>query len=302
MLKNIKPHRTTPSRRRAFLGAFLALGAAFTLAGCPAAQLQAIPNFTPNLGPAPALPPAELPAYTPGDKYYYSNGARDQVVSVDGEMINMISRSGRKRTYFRNFALPTPYIEGSTKHYYKDIDAPVTVLWPLRVGNDASFRTQGRAISKESGQVNDYMQKWSCKVDGTEHVRVLAGEFDTYRVECRRYSATSGKWWETTTDYYAPELGTYVMRRKFHKKRGARIRQLTAVRPSLSDMTDDVRRNIIRTWQMTLEYKESGQLASWTDQASGVSVQVEPLHTFQADNGLLFRHRKTSLPTQGAPP
>ena len=129
--------------------------------------------------------------------------------------------------------------------------------------------------------------------------RTTLGEFDTYRIECRRYSATSGKWWETTTYYYAPDIGTYVMRRMFHKKRGERVRQLTAVRPSLSDMPDDARRNVIRTWQMALEYKESGQISSWTDQKAGVSVQVEPLNTFKAENGLFCRTYKQYLTRQG---
>ena len=299
MFTHSSPHTSNrPSRKPFAIKAVAVLGTAFALAGCPSVQMPEIQNFSANIGPAPNLQPAQLPTFFPGDKYYYANGARDQVVSTDGEMVNMISRSGRKRTYFRNFALPTPYVEGSTKHFYKNTDTSVTALWPLQVGNEVAFTTKGRSISKDSSQISDYTQKWKCNVNGTERIRVMAGEFDTFRVECKRFSST-WKWWETTTYYYAPDVGTYVLRRQFHKKNGESVRQLTAVRPSLHDLSDDTRRNIIRTWQMALEYKESGQIASWTDQAAGVSVQVEPLTVFKADSGLFCRTYKQYLTRQG---
>lgn len=276
----------------------LAATAVFVVSGCQAIELPSVPNFNGQVGPSPQLPPAELPTYHPGDKFYYSNGARDQVVRVDGEMVDMISRSGRKRTYFRNFALPTPYIEGVAKEYFKTTNTRTNALWPLQPENKARFTTNGRSVSKDSGRTNEYIQKWSCAVNGTERIRVLAGEFDTFRVECKRYSI-SGRWWENTTWYYAPEVGSYVMRRKFHKKRGESIRQLTAVRPSLQGEPDSVRRNIVRTWQSALEYRESGQIESWTDKATGTSVQVEPLQTYRAQNGLFCRTYKQYLTRQG---
>jgi len=277
----------------------LAISAAalVALAGCQTVSMPALPNFEST--PGPAMAPADLTAYLPGDKYYYSNGAREQVVNVDGEMVNKISRSNRKLTDFRNFMLPTPYIEGSAKEYFKKTDVPTNLMWPLSVGQSARFTTRGLTVAKDTGLTSEYVQKWSCEVAGTEHVRVLAGEFDTYRVECKRYT-TLGKWWQTRTWYYAPDLGTYVLRRDFHKKNGESLRELTAVRPSLSYESDEVRLGIIRAWQTALEYRKGGEIESWTDAKTGISVQVEPLQTYQAQSGLFCRTYKQYLTRQGA--
>ena len=285
-------------KARLSLKSALAATTVMVVSGCQSIELPSASNFQAIAGASPQLPPADLPSFLPGDKYYYSNGARDQVVQVDGETVDIISRSGLKRTYFRNFAVPTPYIEGSVKEYFKTTHTPTNVLWPLQPDNKASFTTRGKSVTKDTGYVSEYDQKWSCVVDGTERIRVLAGEFDTYRVQCKRYSMT-GRWWEKTTWHYAPDVGAYVMRRVFHKKRGEQIRQLTAIRPSLHDEPDAVRRNIIRTWQTALEYRQSGEIESWTDPASGTSVQVEPLQTYRAQNGLFCRTYKQYLTRKG---
>jgi hypothetical protein len=272
--------------------------AAFAIAGCQAIQLPNLQNFQTAPGPGPNMAPAPLPTANVGDKFYYSNGTREQVVSVDGEMVNLISSSNRKLTNFRNFMLPQPYIEGADKEYLKRTHAPTNVLWPLSVGQSTRFSTDGRTVSKNTGAISDYNQKWTCEVAGTEHVRVLAGEFDTYRVECKRYSPT-GRWWQNRTWYYAPAIGTYVLRRDFHKKNGEQFRQLTAVRPSLQNEPDKIRQNIIHTWQLALENKQRGEIQSWADKKTGTSVQVEPLVTYRARNGQFCRTYKQHLTRQG---
>jgi len=272
--------------------------AALVLSGCQSVQLPSLPNFRSAPGPGPAMAPAALPSFYVGDKYYYSNGAREQVVSVDGEMVNMLSRSKRKLTNFRNFALPQPYIEGSTKEYFKRTSAPTTLLWPLSLGQSGRFSTQGRTVTKDTGYTNEYEQRWSCEIGGTEHFRVLAGEFDTYRVECKRYS-TTGRWWQNRTWYYAPILGTYVLRRDFYKSSGERLRELTAVRPSLQDEPENVRQGIIHAWQTALETVPSGSIHSRPDKNTKTSVHIQTLQPHKAKHGLLCRHYKQYLTRLG---
>lgn len=273
----------------------LTVSAALIISGCQSISLPALPNFSSSPVPGPAMAPAPLPVFYAGDKYYYSNGARDQVVSVDGETVNMISRQKRKLANFRNFILPPPYIEGSKAEYYKESNLPTNALWPLTVGTSMRFSTQGRSVSKASGRVNEYSQKWQCEVEGTERVRVLAGEFDTYRVKCKRFSA-KGRWWQNRTWNYAPDIGAYVLRRDFLKKGAkARSRELTAVRPSLQNDPSNVRKAIMHTWQTALESKQAGEIASWTDKATGTSIQVEPLITYRAENEMFCRTYKQYL-------
>lgn len=277
----------------------VAATAGVVLAGCQVAQLQGLPNFSADGGPGPAMSPAPLPTLNVGDKYYYSNGAREQVVSTEGETVNLISKSKRKLINFRNFAIPQPYVEGATKEYFKESRVPTNALWPLSVGKKVRFSTDGRSVSKDTGNTTEYLQRWSCETTGTKHVRVLAGEFDTYVVECKRFSRT-GRWWQNRTWYYAPAISTYVLRRDFYKKSGERFRELTAVRPSLQMEPDNVRQGIIHAWQLALETKKSGELQSWTDKKSGTSVQVEPLNTYKAKNGQFCRTYKQYLTRRGA--
>ncbi|HEY9163957.1 MAG TPA: hypothetical protein VIN57_05030 [Magnetovibrio sp.] len=293
-----KVSRRTPTPGNLSVSRLPAIVAIATLAtalgGCQSVQLPSLPNFNASSGPAPVMEPAQLPTFHVGDKYYYSNGAREQVVSIDGETVNKISVSGRKLTDFRNFILPQPYAEGSTKEYFAATNSPTNVLWPLSVGKSERFSTEGRTVTKETGNASEYMQRWQCEIAGTEHIRVLAGEFDTYRVECKRYSV-SNTWWQNRTWYYAPSIGTYVLRRDFYKSSGEYIRELTAVRPSLDDLSDDVRQNVIHTWQDALENKQSGETKSWTDKKTKTSVQVEPLQTYRAQNGQFCRTYKQYL-------
>lgn len=274
--------------------------ASSALAGCQTSDITSkLPNFSSKPVPGPAMKPAPLPTFLPGDKYYYTNGARDQVVTVNGDVVNVLSRSNRKTANFRNFILPSPYAEGKTKEYFKDSSAPTDVMWPLAVGQSARFSTQGRSVTKATGYETGYRQKWSCKVTGTARTRVIAGEFDTYVVECTRRSATSNKWWQTRTWYYAPILGTYVLRSDRYKGKAERFRELTAVRPALTNDPKHVRSGIIKTWQTALEVKQSGEIASWTDPKTRTSVQVEPLNTYKAQNGQFCRSYKQYLTRQG---
>ena len=282
----------------------LLITTALVMNGCQAVTLPTLPtlptlsNFTSQPVPGPAMADASLPTFNVGDKYYYSNGARDQVISITGETINFQMRSKRKISNFRNLVIPTPYIEGQTSEYFKKSDTPANVLWPLHVGNSAKFSTRGMTVRKATGDQTPYNQVWDCEVEGTERVLVFAGEFDTFRIKCRRMTS-SGKWWQNRTWNYSPMLGTYVLRRDFHKKSGVRIRELTALRPSLTDEPQNVRKGIIRAWQTALENKQAGGLVSWTDKQTKTSIQVEPVRTFRAENGQFCRTYKEYLTRKG---
>lgn len=235
-----------------------------------------------------ALPAATLPAPKDGDKYYFANGWSEQVVRSDAETIELVSKVNRKVVNYRNFILPAKFIEGTKADYLKESRVSKKTLWPLVVGNSTSFTTEGTTISKTTERADTYAQKWTCSVEGVERVKVLAGTFDTFRVKCDRRSA-SNKWWQSYTWYYAPRLNTYVLRRSYHKTNGESVRELTAVRPSLSAMPRDNRNAIVRTWQDALENAQRGEFRSWADPTTKTATKVEPLTTYKAQNGQFCR-------------
>lgn len=79
--------------------------------------------------------------------------------------------------------------------------------WPMKVGNTWSYDMDG----------GEWRTDRDCEVEETARVRIVAGEFDTFKVVCTDR-------WNTRTWYYAPALGYSVHFEKFHRKRLDRLR------------------------------------------------------------------------------
>jgi len=300
----IKGKFMTPVQTAAkYLVKFSILGAlGFTTAACSSLKTPfntpSSQYFSSQELPDLALPAAPLPKPFVGDKYYFSNGWSEQVTGTDAKTIDILTKRNRKATNYRNFILPEKYVEGTKADYFKQSRIPQDVLWPLVVGNSTSFTTEALTVSKTTGREDQYAQKWTCAVEGAERVRVLAGEFDTFRVKCDRRSA-SNKWWQSYTWYYAPLINTYVLRRRNHKTNGESVRELTAVRPSLTSLPRRQRNAIVSTWQDALENAPRGESRSWNDPATATATRVEPQLTYKAKNGQFCRTYTQSLTRQG---
>lgn len=274
--------------------------ALFALSACNSLSLMAPVNFVSEPLAQDALEPAELPTYRAGDKFYYSNGARDTVVSVNGDDVEMINKNKRKSIYSRNPFQPYKYFESSTKHTTKNTDAVLGNLWPLSIGKGDKYISNASYITIQTGQAKDFRQIWECEVEGSERVTILAGNFDTYRVTCERYS-DAGKRYQTRTWFYAPEIQSYVLRRDFYfSSKKERFRELTAIRPSLTDLERKIRNSIVRSWQDALENSRSGEMVSWSNKAGTIKAEVVPLSTFKAENGQYCRTYRQYLTLDGA--
>jgi len=82
-------------------------------------------------------------------------------------------------------------------------------LWPFKVGNKVKY-----SYTREDAKGGyHYGTKMSCEVAATETVKVPAGEFGTYRVDCKYPSATQSSW-------YAPAVDRTVKFERNHRKRG----------------------------------------------------------------------------------
>lgn len=76
-------------------------------------------------------------------------------------------------------------------------------LWPLEVGKKQTHRyTQVDAKGESSGK-----KARTCTVVSQVNLDVPAGNFDAYKVSCRRQD---GNWWQTNVWYISPELQASV--------------------------------------------------------------------------------------------
>ena len=82
-------------------------------------------------------------------------------------------------------------------------------LWPFKVGNKVKYNyTRANADGQRF-----HGTKMSCEVAATETVNVPAGEYGTYRIDCK-YP------WMKQSFWYAPTVDRTVKFARDHKKRG----------------------------------------------------------------------------------
>ena len=251
-----------------------------------------------------------LPSYTKGTTFVYSNGTWETVLdtapdSVTWQNYRRDISSGSPDFTRRRARWETDTRWGTRQFGPRDdlIFKSETSLWPLRDGNVANFTETGVWIDKKQAIENSYRTDWSCSAGGTEHISVMAGEFDTWKVECKRYyvygSKSQSQIREIDTWYYAPEVGHYVlMTVKYHDQNNSRRLELLAVLPPLDDLPPAARSAINRSFQQALEFKKSGESSQWSGPITGISVETTPAGTFRTSDGSFCRRyvQKLSLP------
>ncbi len=243
---------------------------------------------------------AQMPSYMSGDKFYFSSGLSHKVTGGGNGQVKWLTSSKRTFTTSANIFAPEIYLESRLREYAKSTPASANAIWPLVVGKEATFVTDIKSVSKVNGREGSYSQKWSCSVDGTENIRVLAGSFNTFRVACKRNSITGRrKWRQTITYYYAPEINHYVLRENRRSGKKTARRELTAVRPGMGLLSEEAARGFRRAFQEALENKNSGEAASYRDPKTNVAATITPVQTFRATNGKFCRNYKQVI-TQGA--
>lgn len=258
---------------------------------------------SPPQRPGPNLAPAQLPIYKKGTTYVYSNGSWETVIDVTSGAVTwkdnrgMVSTGSPDFTYKRT-SWQLKSRQGSREFAAREdvLAVPPTSLWPLRVGNVAGY-TESGTWSDKSGPEKTYRSKWSCEVAGTERVSVMAGEFDTYTIECARKSGR--RTWEVKTWYYAPAIGHYVLvTNRYTYDQPSRRMELLAVLPPDDGLSAVKRNRIEQNFQKALEYNRSGRPLLWSDE--GINVEITPTDTFRIDNGTYCRRyvQKISLPKE----
>jgi hypothetical protein len=263
--------------------------------------------------PGTATPRPEavaLPSYTKGTTFVYSNGTWETVLNTGQDSVTWLNHrreisSGSADFTLRRMQWETDTRRGARQFGPRD-DLFVngeTSLWPLRVGNVANFNETGVWFDKKKAVERSYSAAWSCGVKGTEHVSVLAGEFDAWKIECKRYdvsgSRSRSQIREVDTWYYVPEVGHYVlMTAKYHEQNNMRRLELLAVLPPLGDLPRAARTAINRSFQQALEFKKSGESLQWKDPAADISVEITPAGTFRTPDGSFSRRyvQRLSLP------
>lgn len=86
-------------------------------------------------------------------------------------------------------------------------------LWPLEVGNTASYKFQFVDANGKAGSPNHRR----CKVEGVVNIDVAIGNVDAYKVVCKR---SKGDWNQTRIWYFSPEYQVSVKYTKISSSDG----------------------------------------------------------------------------------
>lgn len=251
-----------------------------------------------------------LPSYTKDTTFVYSNGTWETVLDTGPDSVTWLNHrreisSGSADFTLRRMQWETDTRRGTRQFGPRDdlIVNGETSLWPLRVGNVANFNESGVWFDKKKAIERSYSTAWSCAVKGTEHISVLAGEFDAWKIECKRYDVAGSRSLsqirEVDTWYYVPEVGHYVlMTAKYRDQNNPRRLELLAVLPPIDGLPPAARTAISRSFQQALEFKKSGESLQWKGPTADISVEITPAGTFRTPDGSFSRRyvQKLSLP------
>ena len=259
----------------------------------------------------PILKSGSLPSYREGTTFVYSDGTWEFVMDASDETITWKDHrkyisSGPRDFTRRRTKWQTKKRSGTRQYGPRGdlIGKGDTTLWPLRAGNTANYTETGSWTDKD-GAESSYQSLWSCEVAGTERVSVMAGEFDTWEIVCKRYNLSRSKsksnLREVKTWYYAPAVGHYVLTTsKYYYQKKPRRRELLAVLPPLDDIPPDARREMDRSFQQALEYKKSGESVPWSSRNSEISGETKPVNTYKTPDGKFCRRYVQKLKLTGS--
>ncbi|MEO1194006.1 MAG: hypothetical protein AAFY02_19775 [Pseudomonadota bacterium] len=215
-MQNAAPRAT----RRPLLPALALAAAPFLLAACSTVEREAgqqLASLSSSPGD-PVMAPASMPFYQPGQTFTFDDGQRDQVIGIEGMRVIWRDEQSRQEVTTRNFV--EPVLERGSRQRAVVNDA--SGLWPLQVGKSDRMRIARSRIEADGTRTNQTSRNYNCRVSNTEMVMVPAGEFETYRVQCNRFSNSGKRLVETQVWYYAPEVGHYVKWEEIDRKTGNR--------------------------------------------------------------------------------
>ena len=277
--------------------------AIFLMASCTATRNQApLTSGSNQLG----LPPASLPNYKPGTKFVYSNGTWETVMEAGSEQVTWINHRGNQSSGYPDFTYKrhtwkTRDRQGTRSFNQTDfwLQEATKTLWPLKPGNKTRYDEIGW-WSSSSGVERGYDSYWSCEVMGTERISVVAGDFDTWKITCRRYPdkfRANRKTREYRTWYYAPSINHWVLEvRDYNGYRENRRKELAAILPDLSSFAtaDDEVAFMKKQFQNTLETSPRGTTDIWQNPHTQLYVSMTPKNSFRLENGNVCRqyHQK----------
>lgn len=215
------------------------------------------------------------PVYEAGDRFHYSDGSSETVLSVDGGRVVWESSDGTRRTAPWNFILPAFawYSEHGSGSAEADIAADV--LWPLSPGFEVRYSISA-TIMDTSPNPEKLFELWHCRVRSATRITVPAGSFDTLPIICDVFRQPAGPK-RTITWNYAPAIGHFIRRSEAADEQKGTPVELVAVELGGRDWPAAARAGLDWAFQHALEDEASGRSVEWESSALPGHIEIETL-------------------------
>jgi hypothetical protein len=216
------------------------------------------------------------PRYLPGSRYLYSNGTVYEVLAAEGAEVRWRSSLGETYTKHRNFTLPALAWTAGGLAGHRAFDVAPDTLWRQTAIEDAAFvATTTTRYGGAPESLNEQTEHWRCRLDGEETVTVPAGEFETEKLVCERFSADASLELERTW-FYAPSLRHFVLRRDVAANGIAEAPlELVAIQPYDLDWPPAARGGLARAMQHVLEKLPAGEELAWSSSAVEAEIIIK---------------------------
>jgi hypothetical protein len=215
------------------------------------------------------------PVYEVGDRFYYSDGSFETVLSVDSGRVVWESSDGTRRTAPWNFVLPPFAWYGEHGSGSAEAEAAPDLLWPLKPGTEARFSVSATTMGS-SASSQEIFELWHCKVRSSTRITVPAGSFDTLPILCTVFRQPSGPK-RTVTWNYAPAVGHFVRRAEAVADQKEKPVDLLAVELGGENWPAAARAGLDWALQHALENESSGQAVEWESSALPGHIEIEAL-------------------------
>jgi hypothetical protein len=252
---------------------------------------------------------APIPVYQKGTTFVYSDGSWETVVENSPDKVIWRDHRGYLSSGSADFTRRRAEWQSKTRQGSRQFEPRKDLwvkhklsLWPLKIGNEASYSETG-VWQRQGEPENSYRANWSCEVAGKERVSVMAGEFDTWKIICKRYAgkriSAKSRIREIKTWHYAPQVGHYVLAtRQYYTGKPSKRLELLAVLPPLNGLSAAAKRRLQSNFQKALEFKKSGESLKWSLPKSALSGKIMPAGTFRLDKGQYARRYVQTLNRQ----
>lgn len=289
-----------------------AIAAAIAAGGCvSSSDLQEARDFLSNIGntlsdtlsadydpPDYDGPPlGQMPAYRLGDAYTYSSGRTETVKELGEERVVWQNDLRSEFERYPNFVLPTALARTERGVISRTVDVQPDILWPLIPGTRRQFSSVVNVQLTGQSPARIFRRDWICSVGGLERITVQFGVFDAVKMSCDRYSR--GRWRQTRTWYYVPEIGHYVRRVDRIQGEQPRDIELLSILQALDGMNRNTQRALYDLEQETLERMPSGKSANWRSSAGDIAVTMTVTKTMQTEAGQFCRAFRQEIQHNG---